>query len=233
MTKKSSSTILLTRGTGLNQGDRQMFEKVGWQTVTVPLSVICPLPITPTMAAAIRQADWLVFTSQAPVIPVLQEAKLGVQIAAIGTKTAQAVANAGFPVTLISPQENKKALADELKAKLPHGAKIVYGKSQLADRALEEDLAADFQVTSFVVYENKCPRESREKLWQLLAKGQVQAVYLTSPSAWQRFKAIYEAAPRQTDAPLQLVAIGATTLAAIETAGYQGILKKDWLAHAG
>lgn len=230
MTKKAFPTLLLTRGTGLNQADRQKFEDLGWQTVTVPLSVIQACPISPPNVTNIRHADWLIFTSQAPVAEVLQVAQPGVKIAVIGAKTAQAVINQGFSVSLISPKESKKALVAAFLAQVPHGAKIVYGKSQLADNALEEQLAEEYQVTSFVAYENHCPPESRQQIWQLLAEKKLQAVYLTSPSAWQRFKAIYEAAPEKIGDDLQLIAIGQTTLTAIEATGYQGILKKDWPA---
>lgn len=228
--QRGQGLVLLTRGKGLNQEDRGFFEGAGFRTVNVSLTGIEPVTFSKEMVAAIRHAQWLVFTSQAPVAPVLQQAASGVKIAVIGEKTGAAVAAAGFTVDLISPQETKQALVEELKRRLPLGTQVVYPKSQLADTSLEENLAEQLRVTSFTAYRNILPENSQKRILELLTKKRLTAVYLTSPSAWRRFREIYETLPTASDEKLQLIAIGKTTLAAIQKDGYQALLKQAWLA---
>lgn len=224
---QQEKTVLLTRGAGLNEEDGRFFDQRGFHSVTVPLTAIEPLAFSEETKTAIRHAQWLIFTSQAPVAAVLQQAAPGVKVAVIGAKTAAAVSAAGFAVDLVSPRETKKALVEELKARLPQGAKVVYPKSQLADAYLEVHLAEQLQVYSFTAYRNVFPKSSRAQIMRLLNEQQVTAVYLTSPSAWRRFRKIWEQARTVAKDELLLIAIGETTLAAIRLDGYDGTLKSD------
>ncbi|EOL41699.1 uroporphyrinogen-III synthase [Enterococcus phoeniculicola] len=218
-------TILLTRGVSLNEADKQFFEQLGYQTIIVPLSEIQPLPLNTAILEQLSQSEWLFFTSQSPILSLLKHARKEIKIAVIGQKTAAIVRKAGFSVTFISPIETKEAMITFWRKQYPRPTTIFYPKSQLADSYIEESLSHLYRIYAHVTYENRLPKETVSKLSHLSEQAKIQAVYLTSPSSWHRFYQIY----KNITPSLTLIAIGPTTKKAIETDGFQAIVKSDWI----
>lgn len=220
-----SKLILLTRQVGLNEKDRQFFAARGYQTSYLPLIKVAHCSITAETLTAINQADWLFFTSQAPVQAVLEVCRNPrVKIAAIGKATAEVVESCGFQTTFVSQLPAKEAFLREWAAAYQAPQTIFYPKSQLTDQKVEELLGADYQVKSAVTYRNVLPKTSLASLRSLLERRALTSVYLTSPSAWQRFFSVYQDFSAQQ---LEVIVIGKTTQKAALADGISAKLKRE------
>ncbi|KAF1299268.1 hypothetical protein BAU15_01075 [Enterococcus sp. JM4C] len=217
----SKPTILLTRAETLNTADQEFFEQMGYQTQIIPLAEIVQLPLSQRAVKNLRNAEWLFFTSQAPVLSVLKQANKASKVAVIGKKTAAIVRNSGFSVDFISPIETKAAMVSAWKEHYPESTTIFYAKSQLADTYVAQQLVGNYTVYAQTTYENRLPEVAASRLQKMQQVKAIQAVYLTSPSAWRRFRSIYQGEIKE----LQLIAIGPTTQQAIQQDGFQAIRK--------
>lgn len=199
----------MTRGKGLNHADCTFFENLGYQTLVAPLSVIKLLPLSVEAINELEKSQWVFFTSQAPVKSILSAAPKDIKIAAIGKKTASEVKKYGYNTDFVSPIETKMAMLTSWKKLYPERTSIFYPKSQLADKFLENFLKTD-NVYSYVAYENDFTQEDQNFLKKLLMEHSISAVYLTSPSAWQRFYRV-----NSDFEDLEFIVIGETTKEAI------------------
>lgn len=159
--------ILLTRLADLNELDQAFFIAKGYQTQILPLTEISLRKLSANEIAEIKATQWLFFTSQVPVESILKHAQSSVKIAVIGQKTAQAVINAGFTPTFISPKETKEMLLTTWQKAYPKKTRILYPKSQLADNNVEQMLT-NYEVQSFIAYDNLFPLRSQKKLEKVL-----------------------------------------------------------------
>lgn len=216
-------TILLTRPNHYNENDKKFFQKLGYQCLEIPLISIRPRELTLDQQTRIKQAQWLIFTSQAAIWPMLPFIQSHSRIATIGQKTAEQLQQLGFKVDFISEIENKEAMLSQWLKLQPQGP-VVYGKSQLADNYISQQLSQyRIPCDELIVYDNLLDNDNQEILKNLLATQQLDAVYFASPSAWQRFYSIYKIRPFH----LTFIALGTTTQQAIAKDGYTSILKKD------
>ena len=219
-----TKAILLTRPLAMNGADQIRFRAQGFgRFYEIPLCEIKQLPITETIKNKINAAEWLFFTSQAPVASVLAVIEKGRRplIAVIGKKTGEVVRSCGFEVAFVSPQETKKQFVSAWQEKFPTGTSIFYPKSQLADDYIEELLGSENDVTGSVLYHNVFLEERKAELTELLKMDELSAVYFASPSAWKRFLSVYNKTEKKT---LVFFAIGDTTKKAITDSGYEAVL---------
>ena len=208
----------------MNGADQIRFRAQGFgRFYEIPLCEIKQLPITETIKNKINAAEWLFFTSQAPVASVLAVIEKGRRplIAVIGKKTGEVVRSCGFEVAFVSPQETKKQFVSAWQEKFPTGTSIFYPKSQLADDYIEELLGSENDVTGSVLYHNVFLEERKAELTELLKMDELSAVYFASPSAWKRFLSVYNKTEKHTPA---FFAIGDTTKKAINDSGYEAVL---------
>ena len=219
-----TKAILLTRPLYMNAADQIRFCAQGFERFyEIPLCEIKQLPITEDIKRKINAAEWLFFTSQAPVASVLAVIEKGhcPLIAVIGKKTGEMVRSCGFEVAFVSPQETKKQFVSAWQKNFPAGTSIFYPKSQLADDAIEELLGTENVVTGSVLYHNVFLEERKAELTELLKMGELSAVYFASPSAWKRFLSVYNKTEKK---PLVFYAIGNTTKTIINDSGYEAVL---------
>jgi uroporphyrinogen-III synthase len=208
----------------MNAADQIRFRAQGFgRLYEIPLCEIKQLPITETIKNKINAAEWLFFTSQAPVASVLAVIDKGHRplIAVIGKKTGEVVRSCGFEVAFVSPQETKKQFVSAWQETFPAGTSIFYPKSQLADDSIEELLGTENDVTGSVLYHNVFLEERKAELTELLKMGELSAVYFASPSAWKRFLSVYNQTEKK---PLVFFAIGDTTKKTITDCGYEAVL---------
>lgn len=211
--------LLLVRPEGKNQADAQFFAG-RYESLELPLFQIIQNQLLPATVKQIQTSDWLIFTSQNAVASVLEVAKKDVKIAAIGQKTADLIKSSDFSVEFIPSKADKIALVQEFQEKYKHQT-IFYPKSELADDYIEEKLGKDNRITSFIAYQNQPLATNQMRLARLLEEQKIDAVYLTSPSAWRCFHQVYQ----NYLYPLELIVIGQTTKAAVEADGFKAIEK--------
>lgn len=184
--------ILLTRQAGLNEADAQTFSQAGFATVACPLLTLKYLPLEKETKKNIEVANWLLFTSQAPVAQILPLISNSCNIATIGKKTAQVVEKLGRQVAFISPKETKKDFVAAFAKANPDPGNIFYPKSQLANDYIETQLGKVAHVTSATTYLNLPDESGLEQCKKLLQDQAVAGVYLTSPSSAKRFLSLGE-----------------------------------------
>src|ERR1700722_8733506 len=142
--------ILITRARDQASALATQLEAVGATPILIPPIELVPPASWCTLDAAlasIRSFDWLIFTSANAVEAFITRARTlhlpphPKRIAAIGSATARAVAEAGLTVDLIAPQAIAESLAEALR---PHagGASMLLVRAAVARDVLPETLTA-------------------------------------------------------------------------------------------
>lgn len=183
----------------------------------------------------LAQFDWLLLTSQNVVRALVQGCRsLGLafpppsgsmRIAAVGKGTAAAAEQAGWQITYISKRQQGLALADELAPQLA-GRSVFLPRSALANPDLPGALRRyGARVTDVVAYRNLRPTPTGEGGFAEIARGDVDAILLFSPSA-VRHLAICIGADRLRELQQRVTcaAIGPVTAGALREAGIERIV---------
>ena len=150
------------------------------------------------LADALRQKhDWAVFTSPAGVHATVHAlAKLGrdlralygMQLAAIGRGTADALAGYGLTADLIPAQYDGEHLADALTAAMPQGGAALLLRAAAGGQILPEKLkAAGVYVTDVPLYDTEYRCAKADELRAMLEQGAVDVVTFTSMSTVEGF----------------------------------------------
>ncbi len=217
--------IVITRAPGQAGALQERLRALGADVLSFPTIAITP--VQPARPCSLSAFDWVVFTSTNAVryffetqgdIPLPD----GVQTAAVGQATAEALAVHGWPTSLTPDEYVAEALADGLLASEPD----MRGKRFLLPRGnLSRDVVADAlrqrgaTVEEIEVYRNTCPEVSTEALDALDAFA-AQLVVFTSPSTVVNFVALI-GAPRldRLKAGCHFAAIGPVTRRAAAQCG--------------
>ena len=150
------------------------------------------------LADALRQKhDWAVFTSPAGVHATVHAlAKLGrdlralygMQLAAIGRGTADALAGYGLTADLIPAQYDGEHLADALTAAMPQGGAALLLRAAAGGQILPEKLkAAGVYVTDVPLYDTEYSCAKADELRAMLEAGTADVVTFTSMSTVEGF----------------------------------------------
>ena len=150
------------------------------------------------LADALRQKhDWAVFTSPAGVHAAVHAlAKLGrdlralygMQLAAIGRGTADALAGYGLTADLIPAQYDGEHLADALTAAMPQGGAALLLRAAAGGQILPEKLkAAGVYVTDVPLYDTEYRCAKADELRAMLEQGAADVVTFTSMSTVEGF----------------------------------------------
>lgn len=111
-----------------------------------------------------------------------------ISIAAVGPKTAQAVARHGAEVSCIADSFRAEGLLQKLSGEKVARAEILFPRAQEAREILIEELERrGARVTLATVYRTLPVDESREPLHSALASGELDVVTFTSASAVRHF----------------------------------------------
>jgi uroporphyrinogen III methyltransferase/synthase len=232
-------SVVVTRSEGDAAELSAALEKLGASVLLVPTTRHLRVPGDSPALGGLREParfTHVVFTSQVAVrffLELLAAQRLPVaawkraRIAAIGARTAQALADAGLAPDIIAAGRNAKALALELleRERLGPEHRVLLPQSAIARPELEELLAAaGVHVEAVAIYDTVAEESLKaEPFLRALKAGDLpDAITFLSPSAFHSFLEMTEepgrAALRQ--AKLKIVSIGPTTSAAIREAGF-------------
>lgn len=153
--------------------------------------------VQPLADALTQKYDWAVFTSPAGVhaaVHALQRlgrdlrALYGMQLAAIGRGTADALAGYGLTADLIPMQYDGEHLADALTAAMPQGGAALLLRAAAGGHILPEKLkAAGVRVTDVPLYDTEYRCAKADELRAMLEAGEIDVVTFTSISTAQGF----------------------------------------------
>ena len=161
-------------------------------------------------AAATADAfDWIVFTSTNAVNAFMKallegdgdvRALKGPRLCAVGTGTAEKLAQYGLKVDLVPGEFRSEALVSAIKAAgRVDGARVLLPRANIGREVVADQLRqAGAVVTDVVAYRtilNDTPRPGDPDVYKLLLEGRIDVVTFTSPSAARSFVKIYGAEP--------------------------------------
>jgi uroporphyrinogen-III synthase len=158
---------------------------LGW-----PVLRIGPAGDVSALEQALRrlnQFEWLVFASQHAVAEVVRRVPVPpayLNIAAVGTRTAQALAQAGWPVSVVPPEQTAEGLVAALRERLTAGAKVLFPAGSRSLPTLNEGLtAAGAAVTQVDAYSTRSAPLDAADCRDWIGRRAIGAVTFTSPSA--------------------------------------------------
>jgi uroporphyrinogen III methyltransferase / synthase len=222
--------ILVTRTVEQSGELVRLLAEAGAEALVCPLIAMIPPADSAPLDAAIHQlaeTDLLILTSVNAVqwfFRRLNELGLdcralqGVELVAVGPKTASAFSAFGLTPDLAPDQYHAEGVIALLKERSVKGKRILYPHADLARDVIPQELSAlGAEVTAPVAYRNICPAESGALLRQFLQQG-IDAITLTSSSTLTNLLALAGDAAVSL-AGIPLMSIGPQTSATIRNAG--------------
>jgi uroporphyrinogen III methyltransferase/synthase len=237
--------VIVTRARSQASDLTKMIEGLGGEPVEFPVIEIVPPTEIDRLDEALRQLDiydWIVFTSANGVKFLFKRLiELGIDIhamdragiAAVGSKTAEALKTRGLSVDLLPEVFNAEGLLEAITDRLKPGEHVFLPRGNGARSFLPEQLAElGMMVTEADVYDNVMTTESADQVIQMIRDQEIHYVTFTSSSTVNNFVTALQNSGVE-DVPsfiqgIHLVCIGPLTAkTAIELGLEPNILSKE------
>ena len=223
--------IVVTRAAAQSERLCDLLAAHGAHVNLFPLISIHPIEDFALLDAALRKlrpGDWIAFTSQNAVDPVVRRARIlhldffvefDVQVAAVGPATQQALKYTGVEVTYPATTHDGDSLARELGERV-RGRTVLLPRSDIAGTELPAALGdCGAEVLQVVAYRTEQAEGGRELVAMITARA-LDAIICFSPSAVHSLVAVIG----RTDIAgmndsVAFAAIGETTARAFREAG--------------
>ncbi|SHE09866.1 uroporphyrinogen-III synthase [Chlamydia abortus] len=235
----SGLRILVTRTREQSGELAGKIEELGGQAIVLPVIRLQP-PTDPVKLAELEQAireldkfDWVIFTSVNAVIHFfnrLEQFEVEAvrlqrsRIVAVGPKTAGALLARGLVAYKVPERYQAEDLFEAIAPELKPGQKVLFPRSDLARKVLPDRLnSLGLKVTEIDIYENKLCTDHADILVDLLVRGEIDVVTLTSPSTFRNILTLIRTAGAEPDELLtgvKLACIGQVTARAVQEAGW-------------
>ncbi|MCM3759752.1 uroporphyrinogen-III synthase [Alkalihalobacillus oceani] len=213
--------ILVTRAKEQAEALSSLIRRYGGTAVEVPL-IAFQAPVDDARSEAMLNAldsyEWLVFTSANGVrffIERLRELpltgqSLPVRIAAVGTKTEEALIRYGLRADLIPESFVAEGLLEALSTKVKKGNRLLLVRGNLGRSLLPKELTElGVQVEELIVYETVCPPEAKAELRAALKRTPVDYATFTSSSTVSHYaKLLKELEAEGVNPTAKIVCIG-------------------------
>ena len=158
---------------------------LGW-----PVLSIGAVRDTAALEQALRQLnqfEWLVFASQHAVAEVVRRVPVPpayLNVAAVGTRTALALTDAGWPVSVVPAEHTAEGLVAALRRRLRPGVAVLFPAGSRSLPTLAEGLtAAGAFVTQVDTYSTRSAPLDVTACGDWIGRRAIGAVTFTSPSA--------------------------------------------------
>lgn len=192
--------IMITRAKSQSAEFVRLIESLGGEAYEFPVIQIVPPSDWGPVDTAIRNLasyQWMIFTSVNGVefffrrmreIGAFPEqgsetasTEISAKIAAVGTKTAEALRGKGISVDLIPQEFVGESLLDELRSHVHPGQRILLPRGDIARKLLPEGLQElGCDVTEIDVYENRPFNENRGEAIRMLQNGAIHVITFTT-----------------------------------------------------
>ncbi|GAC1467310.1 MAG: uroporphyrinogen-III C-methyltransferase [Isosphaeraceae bacterium] len=224
--------IVLTRPAGDADRSAACLEAMGAEVLVAPTVTIGPTSDLAGLDDAIDRLahfDWLVFTSTNGVRYFLERLEtrgrdlraLGhLQLAAIGSTTAEALARYHLKADLVPDEFRSEALASAL-AQRAAGCRILLARADRGRTILQDELRHMAHVEQVAVYTNADAEALPSTVLERIVQGSVDWITLTSPAITERLHALLpEEAHAQIGARVRLASLSPVTSAAARRLGW-------------
>jgi uroporphyrinogen-III synthase len=200
---------------------------LGW-----PVLSIGPAGDTTALEQALRRLnefEWLVFASQHAVAEVVRRvsvppAYLG--IGAVGSRTAQALTEAGWPVSVVPTDQTAEGLVAALRSRLIPGTRVLFPAGSRALPTLHEGLtAAGAAVTQVDTYSTRSTPLDVTAYGDWIGRRAIGAVTFTSPSAVEELdRALGQGTFDELLDSATAITLGVTTGRTLASRGFPSVL---------
>lgn len=241
----SRKYIIVTRPLTQHDQLQKQLEELGFQVLSFPSITIHKNILTIEIKKILQNLssfDWIVFTSGNGAqffIQALKEEKIDIsilqtkKIAAVGSKTAERLKEAGLSVHFIPTAYTTHDLGKEL----PNidGKKILLPRTNIATHTLTELLKAKGGiVTNIAIYKTELAEVSSRTFEELLKNQEIQCMFFTSPSTVEGFfKNIQDIKTKEEIYNIPVVSIGPVTADTLKKYGFNNISTADTFTIAG
>ncbi len=230
--------FLITRPRAQAASFVQLLQQQGAETICIPTIEITP-PEDPApfddALQRLTEFDSLVLTSANAVEAFfcrLNENQLdlrslaGVQIVAVGPKTAQAIAAHGLRPDLLPDDFRAEGVVAALLAQGVAGKQILYPRAALARNLIVDELTrAGAEVVAPIAYRTVVPQGKADMIRHLLAAGELDAICFSSSSTFDNLLAMLGNELQQLQGRAEFFSIGPLTSATIRKHGFEVALE--------
>ncbi|MEK4714434.1 uroporphyrinogen-III synthase [Sporosarcina sp. FSL K6-5500] len=219
-----AETVIFT-GTPKSEDVFELVKSYGGTPVSLPLIQVAELveQTDELRLTACPMYDWLIFTSQSAVAAFgaklirhgVSSGSIPAKIAAVGTRTADALEKIGFTVDFIPTVFSADTFVKEFNPAETDIRRILFLRGSIAGVTIKEEIP--FEVDEWTVYATERANDSIDSLVDLLQQQQHLSVLFASPSAVEVFAE--EVAPRTGWNGFTIGAIGHVTEKALLEVG--------------
>lgn len=232
--------ILITRPQAQAASFARQLERLGAQAICIPTIEIVPPDDLQPLDDAVRQVadfDSLILTSVNGVESFFERLaanKLdirslsGVEIIAVGPKTAEAIEQYRLRPDLIPQRYQAEGLVDELLTRDLKGRRFLYPRAKVVRPVLIEGLrAAGAEVVAPVAYQTVAAEGQKEQLRQLLQAGELDAICFSSSSTFESLYKMFADELARLQGRAEFFSIGQITSNTIRKHGFAVALEPE------
>ncbi len=232
--------FLITRPRAQAASFVQLLQQQGAETICLPTIDIVPPQDPAPFDAALQQLSSfqsLVLTSANAVgqfFARLAANKLdlrslaGVQIVAVGPKTAQAIEAHGLRPDLVPQDYRAEGVVEELLAQGVAGKRILYPRAEIARTLICDELTrAGAEVVAPVAYRTVAPEGKAEMIRHLLGAGEIDAICFSSSSTFDNLLTMLGPELKELQGRAAFFSIGPQTSATIRKHGFEVALEPE------
>ena len=211
-----------------------LLQQQGAETICIPTIEIAPPEDLQPLDAALSQlagVDSLILTSANGVKACFErmaELQLdlrslaGVQLVAVGPKTAQVLEARGLRPDLVPKNYRAEGVIAELLAQGVAGKRVLYPRAEISRSLIIDKLQeAGAEVLAPVAYRTLRPTGKEEMIRHLLAAGELDAVCFSSSSTFDNLLAMFGDELKTLQGRAEFFSIGPLTSETIRKHGFQ------------
>lgn len=230
--------ILVTRSAEQAPALCEALAALGAEPVAVPMIAIAPpasLADLDRAIAGLADMDLLILTSVNAVeafcgrlhdLGLDLQALAGLQVVAVGPKSAQALAVRGRPADLVPEDYRAEGVVNLLRDTV-HGRRILYPKAALARELIPEQLrAAGAVVIDPVAYTSSAPLQAAEALHRAMDKG-LDLLTFTASSTLENFVRLLDDDGLERARTIPVASIGPLTTTTARKHGFDVVVEPD------
>lgn len=230
--------FLITRPRQQAQSFVELLQAQGAETICIPTIEIAPPESWQELDQALEQLktyQGLILTSANGVTAFFERlraqsldlrALAGVEIIAVGPKTAKAIVDYGLRPDLVPADYRAEGVLAELLARGVKGQRFLYPRTEIARELVPTRLReAGAQVDAPVVYRTIAPQNKSAMIRHLLAESELDAVCFSSSSTFDNLYAMFGAELEQLQGRADFFSIGPLTSKTIRQHGFKVALE--------
>jgi uroporphyrinogen III methyltransferase/synthase len=232
--------FLITRPRAQAAAFVQMLQSQGAETICIPtIEIAAPDDLQPLdqAIAEINRFDGLILTSANGVdafFKRLAEKQLdlrclaGLQLIAVGPKTAEAIARFGLRPDLVPKRYQAEGVLEELLAQGVAGKRFLYPRAKVVRPLIVDTLQqAGAQIVAPVAYQTIRPTGKEDMIQHLLSESELDGICFSSPSTFENLLEIFGDELKELQGRAEFFSIGAITSQAIRKHGFEVALEPE------